>query len=77
MPPGFQTTFSNVLVLRRSDAGWFCEIEDRQVFLAQRRVSPGTHMPSEGRRGPVSVTAEGADEIRRVLGPRSARPRAS
>jgi hypothetical protein len=70
MSPRFPTTFANVLVMHRAAAGWFVEIDDRHVFLDQRRLVPGSRMPSEGHRGDISVTPEGADEIRRVLGPR-------
>ena len=77
MPTRFPTTFPNVLVVRRADAGWLCEIEDRHVFLEQRRLAPGSRMPGEGRRGPVSVTPEGAEDIRRVLGARPSGARVS
>jgi hypothetical protein len=62
------TTFFDVLVLRRSDAGWFCEISDRAVFVGQLQIAPGTSVPSEGQRGAMTLTAQGAEEVRRTIG---------
>ena len=59
--------YRNVLVLHRAESGWLCEIEHRSVFIEQRDVVPGTSMPGEGLRGPVSVVAAAADGIRAKL----------
>jgi hypothetical protein len=48
-------TFPDVLVLQRTDAGWLCEIQGRRVYKLQ--VEPGTLVPGEGQRGPVTIAA--------------------
>jgi len=65
--PSTVTTFRDVLVERRSDAGWFCEIEGRTVLVGRDQVAPGTMMPGEGQRGPVTLTTTAADAIRATL----------
>jgi hypothetical protein len=67
-PDHAPTTFFDVLVVRRSDAGWFCEISDRPVFVGQLQLAPGTSVPSEGQRGAITLTAQGAEEVRRTIG---------
>jgi hypothetical protein len=68
LPPDHApTTFFDVLVVRRSDAGWFCEISDRPVFVGQLQLEPGTSVPSEGQRGTITLTAQGVEEVRRAV----------
>jgi signal transduction histidine kinase/CheY-like chemotaxis protein len=64
------STFRDVLVERRAETGWFCEIDGRRVLVRPHHVAPGTVMPSEGRRGTITVTKAAADEIRAALGAR-------
>jgi hypothetical protein len=60
-------TFPDVLVVHRTDMGWLCEIDDVNVFVAKLQVEPGTSMPGEGQRGPVTIAAFAADDIRDVI----------
>jgi hypothetical protein len=46
---------NDVLIVRRMEQGWLCEIAGRPAFLDKVQVAPGTRLPSEGRRGPVVV----------------------
>ena len=65
--PNPPTVYRNVLVLHRAETGWLCEIEHRSIFIEQHDISPGTSMPGEGLRGPVSVVAAAADRIHAKL----------
>jgi hypothetical protein len=66
VPPGPET-LSDVLVIHRTDLGWFCEIDDRRVFIAQLQVEPGTNMPVEGRRGSITIASHAVDQIREAI----------
>ena len=55
----------DVLVYRRSDFGWHCEIQGRSVFVANLQLAPGCEMPRQGQRGPVTLTRAAADDLRR------------
>ena len=61
--PNPVVVLENVLVVKRSDYGWHCEIEGRQVFLVQGQLAPGTSMPAEGTRGRVTLTAMAAKDL--------------
>jgi hypothetical protein len=61
----------DVLVVRQTDLGWLCEIESRPTFLGTLQVAPGTSMPREGQRGPITLTLAAALDLglsRRRLG---------
>jgi hypothetical protein len=47
----------NVLVVRQSEFGWYCQHEDRPLFIARGQVPPGIQPPAEGTRGVVEVHA--------------------
>lgn len=53
---GSAVTVADVLVVRRTDFGWHCEIDARRVFVGTLQVAPGCTMPAEGERGPVAFT---------------------
>jgi hypothetical protein len=48
---------ADVLVVRRSDFGWFCEVAGERVFFANLQIAPGFLMPGPGERGPIKVLA--------------------
>jgi hypothetical protein len=62
----------DVLVVRATELGWLCEIERRPTFLGKLQVAPGTRVPREGQRGPVTVTLAAAVDLglsrRRMIG---------
>jgi hypothetical protein len=60
-------TFANVLVLQRTNVGWLCEIEHRPVFVGQLQVQPGTSVPRQGQRGPLTIRAESVADFRETL----------
>jgi len=62
-----RTAIQDVLVVERAELGWHCEIDGRRVFVNQRQIAPGTVMPGEGHRGTITLTAEGAEEVRRAI----------
>jgi hypothetical protein len=66
--------FPDVLVLHWTDVGWLCEIEDRPVFVASLHVEPGTTMPGEGHRGPVTIAAFAVEDIRAAIARSDRRP---
>jgi hypothetical protein len=66
--------FPEVLVLHQTDMGWLCEIEERAVFVAQLQVEPGTTMPREGQRGPVTIAAFAVEDIRAAIRRAERRP---
>jgi hypothetical protein len=55
--------YENVLVARRSQYGWHCEIDGRRVFLVEAQLAPGTTMPDQGLRGRVALTAAAANDL--------------
>jgi hypothetical protein len=65
MPNDFAIELRHVLVLRRMDTGWFCELPDRAKveFIGVRQIARGTSMPSVGKRGTVRLTPVGADDL--------------
>ena len=54
---------NDVLIVRQLEMGWLCEIEGRPAFLGKLQVAPGTRLPTEGRRGPVSITIGAAADL--------------
>ena len=63
-------TFVDVLVLHQTDVGWLCEIDGRRVFVAKLQIEPGTMMPGEGQRGPVTIATFAVDDITEKIGRR-------
>jgi hypothetical protein len=54
---------TDVLVVRRSEFGWHCQIAGKQVFLSALQLEPGFAMPAEGTRGPIKLTAAAVDDL--------------
>jgi hypothetical protein len=59
------TTFfvDDVLVIRKLEFGWLCEIAGRPRFVGTFQVVPGARMPPEGKRGPVHITATALQDL--------------
>jgi hypothetical protein len=53
----------DVLIVRRTDFGWFCEIEGQGVFLGSLQVVTGAMMPEIGERGTVTLTVAAAQDL--------------
>lgn len=66
-PNGEGVVVADVLVVRRSDFGWYVEIEGHRTFLATLQIAPGCVMPPEGKRGSITVTAVAADDLMRTV----------
>jgi hypothetical protein len=67
-------TFPDVLVLHAADTGWLCEIETHRVFVGRLQIEPGTTVPTEGMRGPLTIAAFAVDGIREKIARRAPRP---
>jgi hypothetical protein len=59
--------FPDVLILDRTDVGWFCEIEGRRVFVARLQVAPGTVVPVAGTRGPLAIAGYAVADVQAKL----------
>jgi hypothetical protein len=59
----------DVLVVRRSDFGWWCEIGGLPVFFGAAQIAPGFLMPPTGERGPVKVVTSAVAPMW-AMGPR-------
>ena len=57
-------TFSDVLILSSGDTGWVCEIDGQRILVARLQIEPGTVMPHEGTRGPVTIARYAVPDIR-------------
>ena len=53
----------DVVVVRRSDLGWYCTIQGRPVFIAALQVAPGFMMPAEGYRSPIEIRAAALQDL--------------
>ena len=53
----------DVLVVQRSESGLQCEIRGRRLFIGQLQIAPGTAVPAEGHRGPLTLTAAAAQDL--------------
>ncbi len=55
----------DVLVVRRTDNGWFCDVPKypHVRFIGVLQVALATPMPSEGSRGRVVLTASAASDL--------------
>ena len=53
----------DVLVVQRSETGWQCEIRGRPLSIDQLPIAPGTSVPAEGTRGPMTLTATAARDL--------------
>ncbi len=60
-------TFPDVLVIKRRDGGWVCEIDRMPVWIGELQVEPGTVVPAPGTRGPVTIAAFAVDALKRQL----------
>ena len=47
----------DVVVVRRSDVGWYCTIRGSTVLVSELQVAPGFLMPAEGQRGTIQLRA--------------------
>jgi len=61
-----------VLVVRRSDFGWWCEIAGLPVFFGAAQIAPDFLMPADGVRGPVKVVTSAVAPMW-AMGPRAVR----
>lgn len=61
-----------VLVVRRTDLGWFCEVDGHRVFVANLQVASPSEMPAQGQRGPVALTRVGYRDLEESLRPTAA-----
>lgn len=59
--------FPDVLVLHHNDMGWLCQFEGRPVFVVRLQVEPGTTMPADGERGPVTIAAVAVGDVRAAI----------
>jgi hypothetical protein len=57
------TVVQDVLVVRRLDFGWHCEIAGEPVFLATLQVALDVLMPVPGKRGPIKLLAAVMDDV--------------
>ena len=55
--------FADVLVVAADETGWACEIEGRRVFLSRTQIEPGTSVPDEGTRGPITVAVHAVPDV--------------
>jgi hypothetical protein len=53
----------DVLVVRRREFGWQCEIAGEPVFVSTLQVAPGFVMPAEGTRGSIELTASAMGDV--------------
>jgi hypothetical protein len=53
----------DVLVVRELDLGWLCEIAGKPCFVGKLQVARGARMPSEGKRGPMKITASALQDL--------------
>jgi hypothetical protein len=58
-----RVTVPDVLIVRRTDFGWLCEIARQAVFLGTLQIAPGTLVPVDGERGPVTLTLSAARDL--------------
>lgn len=56
-------TLPNILVVRESEFGWFCEHEGRPLFVAQGQVALHAPVPAVGTRGTIEVHAFAAYDL--------------
>jgi hypothetical protein len=54
---------ADVLVVRRSDFGWHCEVDGKQVFLSSLQIAPGFLMPADGTSGPIKLTTAALQDL--------------
>jgi len=63
---------ADVVVVRRSDFGWWCEIAGLPVFFGAAQIAPDFLMPADGVRGPVKVVTSAVAPMW-AMGPRAVR----
>jgi hypothetical protein len=56
-------TIHGVLIVQRTELGWFVEIDHRPVFLEPPDLTEQTRMPRPGRRGPLTLTRSAAPQL--------------
>ena len=54
---------NNVLIVRETEHGVFCEIEGRPTFLGKLQLALGTTLPLVGERGPIAITRMAAQDL--------------
>jgi hypothetical protein len=67
LPATAPHTFAHVLVLHATDTGWLCEIETHRVFVGRLQIEPGTIVPMEGMRGPLTIAGFAVADIREKI----------
>jgi hypothetical protein len=64
-PNGDGIAVVEAVVMRRTEFGWFCEIDSKRVVLAMLQIVPGFVMPVDGTRGPIELAVEDLNLSRR------------
>ena len=54
---------NDVLVVRETEHGVFCEIEGRPTFLGKLQLALGTTPPRVGTRGAIAITRMAAQDL--------------
>jgi hypothetical protein len=62
-PDGDGVAVVEAVVVRRTEFGWFCEIDGKRVFLATLQIAPGFVMPVDGTRGPIELTVAAVADL--------------
>jgi hypothetical protein len=52
-----------VLIVRQTDFGWFCEIDGAPLFVGRLQIPPGTEVPPVGQRGSLTLTVNAARDL--------------
>jgi hypothetical protein len=58
---------NDVLVVRETENGVFCEIDGRPTFLGKLQLALGTKLPPVGERGTIAITRMAAQDLGLVL----------
>jgi hypothetical protein len=61
------TVVPEVLVVRRLDFGWQCEIAGEPVFVSTLQIAPDFLMPLAGKRGPIKLRGAALQAIARLV----------
>jgi hypothetical protein len=54
---------TDVLVIRETDHGVFCEIDGRLTFLGKLQLALNTTLPPAGERGTIAITRMAAQDL--------------
>ncbi len=62
-PEGDGVVEVQATVVRRTQFGWFCEINGKRMFVAMGQIARGFEMPVDGTCGPIALTAAGFSDL--------------